>query len=69
MSTVGFGDLTPQNDFERILCALIFLIGNGTFAIIIGDITEMIETMKTFNKDNEEAKDLNRFFNLISRYN
>lgn len=29
----------------------------------------MIETMKTFNKDNEEAKDLNRFFNLISRYN
>ena len=29
----------------------------------------MIEIMKTFNKDNNDSYELNRFFNLLSRYN
>ena len=29
----------------------------------------MIEIMKEFDKENEEGKALNRFFNLLIRYN
>ena len=42
MSTVGFGDFHPVNDFERILCLMILIFGNATFTIVIGGIIEMI---------------------------
>ena len=59
MSTVGFGDLHPMNSFERVICILIFMIGNGTFAIILHDIMEMIEIVKVFDKENEDGVVLN----------
>ena len=69
MSTVGFGDLHPMNEFECIVCLFIFIIGNGTFAIIIQDIVEMIEIFKDYDKENDEGERLNKFFNLLVRYN
>ena len=42
MSTVGFGDFHPVNDFERVMCLMIFFFGNATFTIVIGNIVEMI---------------------------
>jgi hypothetical protein len=69
MSTLGFGDLHPMNDFERILCIFIFIIGNGTFAVIIQDIVEMIEIFKDYDKENDDGERLNKFFNLLVRYN
>ena len=69
MSTVGFGDLHPENDFERIVCLFIFLFGNGIFAMIIQDMLQMFELIKCFNKENERTEDLNKFFNLLCRYN
>jgi len=56
MSTVGFGDLHPMNDFERIICLFIFIIGNGVFAMIIQDIVQMFEIMKEFDKIHEDGQ-------------
>ena len=42
LSTVGFGDFHPYNNFERLVCAFILLFGNAIFGYIIGNFTEMM---------------------------
>ena len=42
LSTVGFGDLHPVNNFERIFCAIILLIGNAIFGYVLGIFREMV---------------------------
>jgi hypothetical protein len=37
MSTVGFGDLYPKADAERLVCILIFLIGGSFFSFVMSD--------------------------------
>jgi len=31
LSTVGFGDLHPKSDAERLMCAVVFVSGIGIF--------------------------------------
>lgn len=65
LSTVGFGDFHPVNNFERLLCAIIILFGNAIFGFIIGMFNEMISEMKSFESEMEDAEALNSFFTLI----
>lgn len=46
LSTVGFGDLHPKSDSERVFCALILLTGVGIFSTFLGDFTEILEKYK-----------------------
>jgi hypothetical protein len=39
LSTVGFGDIAPRSDPERIICAFILMIGVSVFSIFLGDFT------------------------------
>lgn len=36
LSTVGFGDLSPRSDPERLMCSLILMIGVGVFSMVLG---------------------------------
>ena len=38
MSTVGYGDITPKNEDEIILCIFTMLFASGTFGYAIGNI-------------------------------
>ena len=46
LSTVGFGDLYPKSNQERVFCALILLTGVGIFSTFLGDFTEILEKYK-----------------------
>jgi len=39
MTTVGFGDITPQTDLGRLISSLMMLIGWGTLAVPTGIVT------------------------------
>lgn len=69
LSTVGFGDLHPVNNYERLMCAIIILFGNAIFGYIIGMFNDMIQEMKAFNMEMEDAEKLNSFFTLIQKLN
>jgi len=43
LSTVGFGDITPANDTERVLATVYTLMGAVIFALVIGNISEMAQ--------------------------
>ena len=48
MSTVGFGDFHPENEYEMIAILLILIFGNAIFTFVISDIVGMIGVMKNF---------------------
>uniref|UniRef100_A0A7S0EIX8 Cyclic nucleotide-binding domain-containing protein n=1 Tax=Hanusia phi TaxID=3032 RepID=A0A7S0EIX8_9CRYP len=43
LSTVGFGDITPANDYERAFSTLLTLFGAVIFAFVIGSIGEIAQ--------------------------
>ena len=49
LSTVGFGDFVPINDVERILTAIIMLLGVNCFSYIRSEIINMYFKMKEMN--------------------
>lgn len=70
LSTVGFGDFHPKNNFERIFCALVLLIGNAIFGFILGMFREMVQEFRSLDSDeNNSSDDLNKFFSLLMHFN
>ena len=43
LSTVGFGDLHPKSDAERILCIFVFLIGVSSFTFVMNEFLEIFQ--------------------------
>ena len=69
LATVGFGDYYPTNNFERLVCSMMIFFGNCLFGLIISNFNEMIFEIKNFMYESDEAENLNKFFNLITRFN
>jgi hypothetical protein len=46
MSTVGYGDITPHTDTERLYCIIAMVIGCGYWGFVLGSMTSIIS-----NKD------------------
>ena len=65
LATAGYGDYSPKNNPEWLLCALIFLAGVISFSIVMGIFTEMIMEFKTVTAENEDHSGLNRFVGLL----
>jgi len=40
--TVGYGDITPKNEGERVFCILLMIIGIISFSLLQGTITSII---------------------------
>ena len=69
LSTVGFGDLAPRSDPERIFCALILLVGVGTFSVFLGDFTQILEKYKAIEQEIDASEQLDSFFNTMKHFN
>lgn len=69
LSTVGFGDLSPRSDGERVLCILIFIMGNAVFSLILGTFIDIIDTYKEFAAEYEDDMNLLRFYSTLAHFN
>ena len=65
LSTVGFGDIRPLSDFERILGAIILLAGVSVFSIVMSNFKEIIDKYNIISADLEDGDNLNKFFGLL----
>ena len=41
-TTIGYGDLYPQSEGEKIYCIFIMIIASGIFAYIVGAVASII---------------------------
>ena len=69
LSTVGFGDIKPLSDFERILGAIILLFGVSVFSLIMNNFKEILDRFNNLNADLEDGDNLTKFFGLLQRFN
>lgn len=54
MITVGFGDISPVNDFEIVLCIISMLLASGVFAYTINEFGQVLEKLNLEKKDFEK---------------
>ena len=69
MSTVGFGDLSPRSDFERLFCSLMLMFGVAIFSYIMGEFISILEKYQAITQDIEDNQRLAKFFVLIKHFN
>jgi hypothetical protein len=69
LTTVGFGDLHPKTDFERLFIAFGLMFGVSIFSYLMGTFIEMFDRYRNHNDSNEEADSLSRFFGILKRFN
>ena len=62
MMTVGYGDITPQNEVEMIVCMISVILGCGVYAYNISSIGMLLQD---YNKDNIEFE---HNINIINQY-
>lgn len=56
MTTVGFGDITPQTDLGKLIASVMMLMGWGTLAVPTGIVTaEMSYARRAHRADSERA--------------
>ena len=69
LSTVGFGDYYPVADSERFLACFLLIFGVSVFSYQMGDILALIDDWNLLNEVNEDGDNLNKFFNVLRKYN
>ena len=47
MTTIGYGDINPVSDNEKIFCIAIMIISCGVFAYIVGNVSAIIMNTNT----------------------
>jgi len=80
--TVGYGDVTPKNDAERIFCVILMLIGVISFSFLTSTLTSIITTIDANEaileekvsainalKESGKLTDMNLYNRLIRRVN
>ena len=69
LSTVGFGDLHPRSDIERMACAFMLLIGVMLFSTIMNGFIDMINEFKDYDAEISDGDNLTRFFGTVKKFN
>jgi len=45
LATVGYGDVTPANDVQRIYAIVVMLLGVGTYGFVIGNVASILSNL------------------------
>ncbi|KAF1773815.1 Cyclic nucleotide-binding-like [Phytophthora cactorum] len=62
MTTVGFGDIYPVNDFEKGFCILVLISGTTLFAYVVGTVIEVASNSKSLmNREHEMVQRVNAY--------
>jgi hypothetical protein len=69
LSTVGFGDLAPRSNIERMVCSFILMFGVSIFSYFMGNFIEILGKYNSLNESLDDADNLARFFGVITYFN
>jgi hypothetical protein len=54
LTTIGYGDIVPQNNAGRIFTCFIMIIGVGMYGIVIGNISRMLASADRYKEQSRE---------------
>ena len=65
LATVGFGDINPRSNIERLLGAFMLLLGVAIFSVFMGNFQNILASFKEFNASLDDGDNLSKFFGTI----
>lgn len=68
LSTVGYGDLYPISNLEKVVGILVMLAGVGFFSFIMGSFIEIISTFNQNLGVEEQTFELHNWMTLLTRF-
>ena len=69
LTTVGFGDFSPQNDYEKIFSIFIMILGVAMFSFVMGSLTDLITSYdKYLGKVVHKEAELQNWINLLTKF-
>ena len=69
LSTVGFGDMYPVSNIERIFGAILVFAGTILFSYIMTILTDIINGYIVLDEEFEDSINLDKFFSMIQYFN
>jgi len=69
LSTVGLGDFHPRSNAERVLCAVILLVGSTMFSQIMRNFIDILYSLKNISEDFKDELMLTKFMGSLTRFN
>jgi hypothetical protein len=70
LSTVGFGDMYPQNNYERFFVTIFLLfMGYVCFSYMNANYSEMIIEYLSIDQDFDKSDELHKFIQLLRYFN
>ena len=65
---MGLGDFTPKSNVERLFVAFAMLFGVAIFSYIMGNLIDVVNEFKNFNKQLDKGDELHKFFNVLNKF-
>ena len=65
LSTVGFGDMHPRGNSERVAGVVILLIGVLVTSVFMENFSKVIKVINTVNLDFEQSDELSVFLKVM----
>lgn len=70
-ATVGYGDVLPYNNFEKLLACIVIIIGVATFSYSLSDLATQFSELQRESKIKEDReriiKDLEKNYRVEDR--
>lgn len=67
ITTVGYGDISGNNTWERFYCILVMIIGVGAFSFANGSLASIFQSMDSTKAElNEKVKSLEKIAKLYN---
>lgn len=68
LSTVGFGDITPQSNIEKVVVMFVMFAGVAFFSFIMGSFIEIIQSFNADFSTKDRSHELNNWMKLLTRF-
>lgn len=69
LSTVGLGDFHPKNDFERVLCSIIMLVGVTCTSVLLQFFERTLKEFQSYITKFNQIEELGIFFSTMRKFN
>ena len=69
LTTVGFGDVYPKDNFERIIIAMFLLVGVNIFSLVAGEFQNILNSYLDLITEYDDCTNLERFLSLFKKFN
>jgi hypothetical protein len=68
LSTIGYGDISPKSSPEKLVIALVMMIGVAIFSYIMGNFMEILMNYKKIESVGD-PRQLTKWIGLLRKYN